>query len=132
MLSSLVGLGGGVIFNPLMLEFGVNPKVSSATSMYMIMLSTLSASLQFIFMGILPYDYAAYLAIVVVICTIIANLALATIIGNSGKTSVLALFLAGVIILCTVIVLFSAVFKVHSQLQEGQDIFKFNSYCSLH
>mmetsp|Transcript_15414 Transcript_15414/g.17861 ORF Transcript_15414/g.17861 Transcript_15414/m.17861 type:complete len:80 (-) Transcript_15414:7-246(-) len=46
MMTSLVGLGGGVIFNPLMISFGVHPKVSKATSLYMILLSTLSALFQ--------------------------------------------------------------------------------------
>lgn len=67
MMASLVGLGGGVVYNPLMLEFGVNPKVASATSMYMIMLSSLSSNLQFVFLGILPIDYAIFFSIVVAI-----------------------------------------------------------------
>ena len=131
MMASLVGLGGGVVYNPLMMEFGVNPKVSSATSMYMIMLSTLSGTLQFLMMGILPVDYSIYLAIIVVVCTIIANLALSSLIGNSGRPSFIAIFLAAVIVLCTCIVLITALINVHTQLSDGEDIFSFNSYCNL-
>lgn len=41
MMASIVGLGGGVIFSPLMLEFGINPKVVNSTSMYTVMINTL-------------------------------------------------------------------------------------------
>ena len=58
LLSSYVGLGGGIIFGPVMLEFGVHPRVSSSTSMYMVMLSTFVAVVQFFFMGVLPLDYS--------------------------------------------------------------------------
>lgn len=61
MISGMVGLGGGVIFNPLLLEFGVNPLVSSATGMYMVMLATLSASILFMMEGRMHYEFALYL-----------------------------------------------------------------------
>lgn len=35
-----LGLGGGAIFNPILLEMGLPAKVSSSTGMYMIMFST--------------------------------------------------------------------------------------------
>ena len=36
--SGALGLGGGAIFNPLLLSMGVPPKVSSASGMYMLSL----------------------------------------------------------------------------------------------
>jgi uncharacterized membrane protein YfcA len=43
--SGALGLGGGAIFNPLLLSMGVPPPVSSATGMYMIMFSTAGSSI---------------------------------------------------------------------------------------
>ena len=37
-----LGLGGGVIFNPMLMSLGVPPKVSSATGMYMITFSKIA------------------------------------------------------------------------------------------
>mmetsp|Transcript_43583 Transcript_43583/g.51323 ORF Transcript_43583/g.51323 Transcript_43583/m.51323 type:complete len:149 (+) Transcript_43583:771-1217(+) len=56
--ASVVGLGGGVIFNPLLLSFKVPPSVSSATGMYMIMFSTLSSSILYYLSGILNIGFA--------------------------------------------------------------------------
>lgn len=35
-----LGLGGGAIFNPVLLQMGVDAKVSSSTGMFMILFST--------------------------------------------------------------------------------------------
>lgn len=46
-----LGLGGGVIFNPLLLALGVPPKVSSATGMYLITFSKIATSALYIVFG---------------------------------------------------------------------------------
>ena len=46
--SGALGLGGGSIFNPLLLSLGVPPKVASATGMYMIIFSTGASSMTYI------------------------------------------------------------------------------------
>lgn len=43
--SGALGLGGGAIFNPVMLSMGVPPSVSSSTGMYMVLFSNLGSSL---------------------------------------------------------------------------------------
>lgn len=43
--SGAFGLGGGAVFNPLLLSFGVPPKVSSATGMYMIIFATFASTI---------------------------------------------------------------------------------------
>ena len=95
LLSSYVGLGGGIIFGPVMLEFGVHPRVSSSTSMYMVMLSTLVAVIQFFFMGVLPLDYSFWFGVVIITFTIVGHLTLNSFLNKHGKPSFFALFLAG-------------------------------------
>lgn len=46
-----LGLGGGAIFNPLLLSMGVPPKVSSATGMYLITFSKIAACLIYFIFG---------------------------------------------------------------------------------
>lgn len=47
-MSGALGLGGGAIFNPLLLSLGVQPSVASATGMYMILFSSSSSSFIYI------------------------------------------------------------------------------------
>lgn len=59
--SGALGLGGGAIFNPLLLSMGVPPKVSSATGMFMIMFSTTGSSLVYILYRMLNVQYAIWI-----------------------------------------------------------------------
>lgn len=38
--ASSVGLGGDIVFNPILIEIGIPPAVTAATSMYMILFSS--------------------------------------------------------------------------------------------
>lgn len=62
-----LGLGGGVIFNPLLLAMGVPPKVSSATGMYLITFSKIVTSVIYFLYGELVMDYALWAAFVSVV-----------------------------------------------------------------
>lgn len=47
-MSGALGLGGGAIFNPMLLSMGMLPSVVSATSMYMILFSSSASSIIYI------------------------------------------------------------------------------------
>ena len=57
-----LGLGGGVIFNPLLLSMGVPPKVSSATGMYLITFSKIATCVIYFIYGELKMDYGLWIA----------------------------------------------------------------------
>lgn len=61
--SGAFGLGGGSVFNPLMIELGVPPTVSTSTGMYMIMFSTFASSIIYISYGALNQDFAIWLGL---------------------------------------------------------------------
>lgn len=59
-ISGALGMGGGSIFNPLLLSFGVPPQVSSATGMYMIIFSTGASTLTYILNDLLNVSYGIW------------------------------------------------------------------------
>ena len=84
-LSSLFGLGGSVIYNPIMLGLGVAPQVASATGMYMVMFTTLSSSKLFIVAGKLNIGYAFWLGTFVLFATYFGLNKLNDVIKKSGR-----------------------------------------------
>ena len=56
-----MGLGGGVVFNPILLNLGVPPTVVAATGMFLIMYSQLSNTAIYILMGNLPLNFALWI-----------------------------------------------------------------------
>lgn len=45
--SGALGLGGGAIFNPVLLSMGIPPAVSSSTGMYLVMFTTFGSSITY-------------------------------------------------------------------------------------
>lgn len=65
--AGLLGIGGGMVKGPIMLEMGILPPVQSATASFMILFTSSSTTLQFViagqFPGNLQYDYALWFAL---------------------------------------------------------------------
>jgi uncharacterized membrane protein YfcA len=59
----MLGLGGGVIFNPMLLDFGVLPMVASATGMYMVMFASATNTALYMRDTTLRYDWAIWMSI---------------------------------------------------------------------
>ena len=83
--SGALGLGGGSIFNPLLLSLGVPPKVSSATGMYMIIFSTGASTAAYIISGKLDLSYGFWIGGWCVIGTITGMLLLNNVVKKLGR-----------------------------------------------
>ena len=57
LVAGLLGIGGGLVVGPLLLEMGVNPLVSVATSSFTVLLTGSSTAIQFLIMGVVSWDY---------------------------------------------------------------------------
>lgn len=62
-LAGAFGLGGGVIFNPILLTLGMPPKVASATGSYLICFSKISSCLIYWQAGQYIWDYTGWIAL---------------------------------------------------------------------
>lgn len=92
--SGALGLGGGSIFNPLLLSFGVPPKVASSTGMYMIIFSTGASTMTYIAAGKLEVSYGLWVGSFCVFGTIIGMSILNTCMHRLGRQSPLVFLLS--------------------------------------
>ena len=53
--SGALGLGGGAIFNPVLLSMGIPPAVSSSTGMYLVMFTTFGSSITYSLQGTMNF-----------------------------------------------------------------------------
>ena len=58
--ASALGLGGGVVFNPLLIELGVQPQVASATGMFLVLFSSLSNTILYSLSGFMNFPWALW------------------------------------------------------------------------
>ena len=60
-LGGMVGIAGGTLLGPVFLSLGVLPMIAASTNQYLVMISTVSVTIQFIYMGVLNIPYTLYL-----------------------------------------------------------------------
>ncbi|XP_049849411.1 uncharacterized protein LOC126318632 [Schistocerca gregaria] len=73
-LASLLGIGGGMVITPLMLELKVAPDCTAATSSFIILSTSLVSIAQYAVLGRVALDYAIALFIVGILASVTGNL----------------------------------------------------------
>jgi uncharacterized membrane protein YfcA len=96
-LASLLGVGGGMIKGPVLLELGMSADVTAATSSYMILFTSMSSSIQYIIVGKLPWDYGVVLFFLGVVASFAGQSALNWLVARYNKKSYIIFVIAFVI-----------------------------------
>lgn len=100
--AGLLGVGGGMVVGPLLLELGARHSTVSATSTFTILVTASSSAAQFVLMGKLPPYYALFFAIIGGCGTFIGQMAVETIIRRFKSTSIIVFGISAVIFFSTV------------------------------
>lgn len=114
--AGLIGIGGGMVLGPLMIVMGVNPRVSTATTATMILLTSSSVAVMFVMSGLVPWQYAVYFFCVCLLGAYIGKTRIDAYIKKTGMGSILVGILATIIALATIgciIILFMNLAKVN-------------------
>jgi uncharacterized membrane protein YfcA len=91
--SGALGLGGGSIFNPLLLSMGAPPTVAGATGMYMIIFSTAASTISYAFGGLIVWSYAFWIGGFCVVGAIIGMNMVNAVMRKLGRQSPLVILL---------------------------------------
>ena len=102
--SGALGLGGGSIFNPLMISLGVPPSVSTSTGMYMIMFSTGASTMMYMSYGALDFKFSMWLGFWCSGGILIGITLLNHLIKLTGRQSMIVFFLVFMLALSGVLV----------------------------
>mmetsp|Transcript_3857 Transcript_3857/g.5650 ORF Transcript_3857/g.5650 Transcript_3857/m.5650 type:complete len:565 (-) Transcript_3857:136-1830(-) len=99
--AGLIGIGGGMVLGPLMLQMGIHPRVSSATTATMIVLTSSSVAILFVTAGLVPWEYAVFFFSVCLCGAYIGKKYIDRYVKRTGMSSVLIFILATIIALAT-------------------------------
>jgi len=103
-LAGAVGLGGGVVFNPILIGLGVQPQVVASTGMYMIMFSAFSNALTFWIFGNLATTFALWIGFWSGIGIYIFLSIIGAVIKKYDRPSLVVFFLGAVIAMSSIVV----------------------------
>lgn len=96
-LGGFLGIGGGIIMGPLLLELGMLPEASQATTAAFVFLSSSLATIQFVVLGKAMPQYALWFTTWVVISTFIGQTAVDYVLRRWQRSSLIVLSIAAII-----------------------------------
>lgn len=128
-LAALAGVGGGIIFSPLMISMNVHPSVAISTALYMEMNMVVTTAAQYMIQGKMNYLYALWLMPWVVIGTLIGMSVISKLIRKLGRVSLLLFLLVGVLLCAAAVVTFVDVDDLMEMHARGESLIEFNSLC---
>lgn len=100
--AGLVGIGGGMVLGPLMLVMNIHPRVSSATTATMVVLTSSSVAVIYVTSGLVPWEYAVFFFSVCFVGAYIGKKYIDEYVKKTGMASVLIGILATIIAIATI------------------------------
>ena len=128
--SSMVGIGGGMLIISLLSILGLEPREISSTSNFLVITSTISTTLLFSFAGQLKYSYALWMAIPCSAAALVGSFLVLKHINKTKRSSFLMEIMFYLMIASLCILLYRGYYLItESSLNTLSDVFKLNSYC---
>ncbi len=128
-LAGVLGIGGGLVLGPMLLEMGINPIISTATSNFLVLFTSSSTTIQFIIMGMMNFNYGFLCTICSTIGSLIGTIIIQKLIKKTGRPSILIFSLALVLAISTILIPWDTSMKIKQKIDSGVDIWKINSAC---
>jgi uncharacterized membrane protein YfcA len=128
-MAGLLGIGGGLIFGPLLLELGLNPIVSTATSNFLVLFTSSSTSMQFILIGAMNFNYGIFCTIFSTLGSYIGTVAIQRLVKKTGRASVLIFTMAFVELMSSICIPLHTFNEIQRNSSHNIDIWKFSSPC---
>jgi len=112
MAGASLGIGGGMIMNPLFLELGQMPSIASSTGMYIVMYSAGAITTQYVITNELLWDYALVCGLSTIMGTYFGISVINKIVKKTGRQSILILVLAILIVISVIVIPINSYFTL--------------------
>ncbi|KAI5070138.1 hypothetical protein GOP47_0014481 [Adiantum capillus-veneris] len=119
-LGGMLGLGGGTIISPLLLETGMHPQVTAATCSFMVFFSSSLSVVQFWLLGRIPEEYALISAALSLVFSVIGLQVVQTIIIKYGRVSLIVFAVSIVMGISAVLMALFGTWDVVIQVRQGE------------
>lgn len=125
-----MGLGGGVVFNPVLLSLGVPPTVVAATGMLLILYSQASNTAIYSLMGTLPVDFAVWIGVWSCLGILFCLVTVSRIIQRTGRQSIVVAVLTLILFASAAMVPLFSVPNLMTLQDKGVNIWTFTNPCA--
>lgn len=127
--AAVVGIGGGMIYIPMLLIIGYPPFVASSTSMLMVMYAAASNFISYTIGGHTNIGYGFWLALWTVLGVVVGVTGANKIVKKTGRQSIFIILLAGVLIIGIVFCIIFNTLDTKKDIEDGENIFELGDLC---
>jgi uncharacterized membrane protein YfcA len=120
--AGLLGIGGGMVSGPLLLQVGMHPQASAASSSFMILFTASSTTLQFFVLGMLPADYGLWLGLLGFASSALGQTLVKAAVKKTGRASLVIFLIASIIAVSTVLLFFIGAANVYHDVVNQQHL----------
>lgn len=121
-LGGFLGIGGGIIMSPLLLELGLAPEASQATSALFVLLSSSLATIQFVVLGKTMPQYVLWFSIWTVLATFAGQTIVDYLLRRYRRSSPIVLSIAAITGLSLLLMGSVGLVDVVNDLRRGADM----------
>lgn len=121
-LGGFLGIGGGIIMGPLLLELGMLPEASQATTAAFVFLSSSLATIQFVVLGKAMPEYAFWFTTWVILSTFVGQTAVDYVLRRWQRASLIVLSIAAIIAGSLVMMTAIGAVDVYTDLSRGANM----------
>ncbi|CAG9463682.1 unnamed protein product [Pedinophyceae sp. YPF-701] len=102
--AGIVGMSGGMIMAPVLLDAGLPPQVAAASSALVVLLSSSAASIQFFASGHMPLGYSVVYGAICFVASVVGIMLIRVAVKATGRASVIVLVLGGIMAACVLVI----------------------------
>eukprot|EP00930_Biecheleria_cincta_P002088 TRINITY_DN103133_c0_g1_i1.p1 TRINITY_DN103133_c0_g1~~TRINITY_DN103133_c0_g1_i1.p1 ORF type:complete len:536 (-),score=75.42 TRINITY_DN103133_c0_g1_i1:37-1644(-) len=122
-LGSMLGLGGGILLSPVLMEAGVHAEAVQATTAAFVFLSSSIATIQYLMMGQIVWHYALWYGGIAAVSTVIGQYLCEVYIRKRKRYSLITLAVAAVLFLSLACLLWVGTGNVYDDYEMGRPYF---------
>lgn len=128
-IAGTIGIGGGVVLGPILLDLGIHPIVGTVTTNFLVLITSSSTTFQFILFKMLNYEYGFFCIIFSALGSYCGTHLVNSYVKNTGKQSFIVLILFFVVVISAIVLPLSSLINIVNDYRKGIDIFEFESLC---
>jgi uncharacterized membrane protein YfcA len=118
-LGGFLGIGGGIIMGPLLIELGMTNEANQATTATFVFLSSSLATIQFVVLGKIMPHYVAWFTVWVIVSTFVGQTLIDWVLKKYQRSSMIVLSIAGIIAGSLVMMSLVGFMDIYTDLQRG-------------
>lgn len=113
--AGMLGVGGGLIKAPLLIELGVSPQTTAATASFMILFTSSSAVAQFLVLHLIPVQYGIFFSVLGFVGTCVGQIGITKLMKRTQKSWYILLSMTLVLAISTIMLSYMGITKVVSR-----------------